>query len=81
MTADYDLDARDDNREYRNEHIVVRWEPALCIHAAFCVADLPAVFNARVRPWVNLEGAEPDEVARVVASCPSGAITYQRLDK
>jgi uncharacterized Fe-S cluster protein YjdI len=80
MANDSELTARDNNREYRNDHIVVTWEPALCIHAAICVQSLPAVFNARARPWVNLSAGDPDAIARVVAECPSGAIKYRLLD-
>ncbi len=81
MVSDNELNARDNNREYRNEHIVVTWEPALCIHAAVCVRTLPEVFNARARPWVNLDAGEPDDIALVVAACPSAAIKYHLLDE
>ncbi len=82
MTEQSELAGRDENyREYRNEHIVVTWEPSLCFHAAVCIHKLPAVFNARSRPWVNLDAGQPDEIARVVAACPSGAIKYELLDE
>lgn len=79
MVDDRELDARDNNREYRNEHIVVTWEPDFCIHAAACVRSLPLVFNARARPWVNLSGGDPAEIAEIVDACPSGALKYRLL--
>lgn len=67
-------------REYRNEQIVVYWEPKLCIHAGFCFRGLPAVFKPNDRPWVTLDGADADEVAQVVMACPTGALHFERLD-
>ena len=67
-------------KEYRNESIAVTWEPAFCAHTARCLRGAPAVFDTGRRPWIVLEGADPDHVARVVASCPTGALHFTRLD-
>jgi uncharacterized Fe-S cluster protein YjdI len=67
-------------REYRNERIVVRWEPRLCIHAGVCVRGLPEVFDPGARPWVAIDGATADRIAAVVAGCPTGALHAERLD-
>lgn len=67
-------------REYRNEQITVYWEPTLCIHAAECLRGLPQVFNVRLRPWVNVNAASADEIAAVVANCPTSALRFARLD-
>lgn len=73
-----DIKKRDEHTyEYRNQHIVVTWEARLCEHARECVTNLPNVFNSRARPWIKLSKAEPEEIARVVALCPSGAIKYE----
>ena len=32
-------------QEYRNDKIVVRYDPEICIHAGECVRGLPSVFN------------------------------------
>jgi hypothetical protein len=40
----------------------------------------PQVFDSMRRPWVDLEGADADEVAEVVMSCPTGALHFRRLD-
>jgi uncharacterized Fe-S cluster protein YjdI len=67
-------------REYRSDHIVIRWYPELCIHVANCLRQLPNVFDNEARPWVNVTGASADEIAQVINACPSGALRYDRLD-
>ncbi|MFN8473154.1 MAG: (4Fe-4S)-binding protein [Anaerolineae bacterium] len=67
-------------REYRNDKIVVYWKPELCIHSGVCVQGLPWVFRPRHLPWVAINAASPDQIAEVVGRCPSGALTYERLD-
>jgi uncharacterized Fe-S cluster protein YjdI len=37
--------------------------------------NLAAVFKPNERPWVILDGADADEIARVVMTCPTGATT------
>jgi uncharacterized Fe-S cluster protein YjdI/CDGSH-type Zn-finger protein len=72
--------ATDHEREYRTDQIVVRWEPQYCVHVANCIRGLPGVFNPRDRPWVHVDAASADEIARVVMTCPTGALHFERLD-
>ena len=67
-------------RSYSTDAIVVRFELSRCIHAAECVKGLPDVFDPQRRPWIEPEKAEPDEIAEVVSRCPTGALTFERLD-
>jgi len=69
-------------REYVGEQIAIGWEPKLCIHAAECVRGMPEVFDTQSRPWVTVENAfdRADELAGLIARCPSGALSYRRLD-
>jgi uncharacterized Fe-S cluster protein YjdI len=67
-------------RQYRNDQIVVFWEPKLCIHAGNCFRGLPAVFKPNERPWVTLDAATADQIAQVVMTCPTGALHFERLD-
>ena len=67
-------------REYRNERIAVRWEAPLCIHSRHCVVGAPEVFDPDARPWIDLDGADPDKLASVIARCPTGALHFERLD-
>jgi uncharacterized Fe-S cluster protein YjdI len=64
-------------KEYRNDDIIVRFDPALCQHSGNCVRGLRAVFDVRRRPWVDVDGATPDEIAAQVRRCPSGALSFE----
>ena len=70
----------DTKKEYEDDRIVVSWEPAYCIHAANCLSGLPDVFDARRRPWIELDHASADEIADVVMTCPTGALHFRRVD-
>jgi len=63
-------------KEYRNNDIVIYWYPELCTHPGICVRNLPDVFNPRKRPWINVNGASPEEIIRTIDLCPSGALRY-----
>jgi uncharacterized Fe-S cluster protein YjdI len=67
-------------RDYRTEHIAVHWDAGRCIHSHNCVRGLPKVFDPRRRPWVDLGAAGPDDIARTILRCPSGALHFTRLD-
>ena len=67
-------------REYSGEAIVIEYDAVRCIHEAECVRGLPAVFDQHRRPWIDPSQASATEVAEVVARCPTGALTFRRLD-
>jgi uncharacterized Fe-S cluster protein YjdI len=68
-------------QEYRNDKIVVRYDPEICIHAGECVRGLPSVFNVSKNPWIEVNGASATAVAEQVKRCPSSALTYELLKK
>jgi CDGSH-type Zn-finger protein/uncharacterized Fe-S cluster protein YjdI len=65
---------------YPGEAATVTWNQRRCIHAAECVRGLPAVFDTSKKPWVEPDGAGLDELAAVVARCPTGALKLVRGD-
>ncbi len=67
-------------RTYETDSIRVHWNSALCIHTAICLKALPQVFDVNRSPWVRIDAANADEVAAAVERCPTGALTYERLD-
>ena len=67
-------------RQYVGDGIVVYWDSQRCFHSERCTSGLPTVFDRAQRPWVQLAGADPDEVAAVIDTCPSGALSYSRTD-
>jgi uncharacterized Fe-S cluster protein YjdI len=67
-------------REYARPEIRVQWYASRCIHSAACIRALPAVFDPRRRPWIDLEAADADAIADAVTRCPTGALRYERTD-
>lgn len=67
-------------QEYKNARIIVRFDPKVCTHSANCIRGLHAVFDVHARPWVNVDAASADEIAAQIDKCPSGALTYVRLE-
>ena len=67
-------------KAYRGRELVVYFDPRLCIHAGECVRGLPQVFDRGAKPWIRADAADVDEVAAVVARCPTGALHVDRLD-
>jgi uncharacterized Fe-S cluster protein YjdI/predicted GNAT family acetyltransferase len=64
-------------REYCSDHIVIRFYPSRCTHAAECVRGLPDVFKPGRKPWIVAHNGTPDEIAEVIRRCPSGALEYE----
>ncbi len=65
----------------RGKRITIAFEAKRCIHARHCVLETPEVFLANVQgPWIHPDEAPIDRLVHVARSCPSGAITYERLD-
>lgn len=67
-------------RDYATAEIEVHWDSERCIHTGWCSQALIESFNPEQRPWIQLDGAELDKIVAVVEKCPSGALTYTRLD-
>ena len=67
-------------RQYVGDGIVVHWDSERCVHSERCTSGLPTVFDRERRPWVQLVDASPDDVAAVIDTCPSGALSYSRTD-
>ncbi|MSQ10622.1 MAG: hypothetical protein EXR52_06400 [Dehalococcoidia bacterium] len=59
---------------YERDDLTVTYNAARCIHAAACVRGLPAVFDTRMRPWINLDLGTADEIVAIVRRCRSGAL-------
>jgi CDGSH-type Zn-finger protein/uncharacterized Fe-S cluster protein YjdI len=69
------------DNEAATEDLVLRFDGEKCIHSRQCVLNAPEVFLANVEgPWLHPEKASVEHLVHVARTCPSGAITYQRLD-
>ena len=66
-------------QEYKkSDKVVVRYDPAICIHA---VRGLPSVFSLSRKPWIDVNAATAAEINEQVKRCPSGALSYELLEK
>ena len=63
---------------YEAPGITVTFDPAVCKHSGVCLRGLHAVFDIRRKRWIQADAASPDEVAKQVSLCPSGALQYRR---
>jgi uncharacterized Fe-S cluster protein YjdI/CDGSH-type Zn-finger protein len=68
-------------RDYETDRIRVRWDSTRCLHTARCIRRAPDVFDSSRRPWVQLDGADPEDVADAVRRCPTGALAFEWLDR
>ena len=63
------------------QKLELSFETKRCIHARFCVTGAPNVFLANVKgPWIHPDAMEVERMVEVAHACPSGAISYHRLD-
>jgi uncharacterized Fe-S cluster protein YjdI len=63
---------------YESSELTVTFDPRVCTHSGTCVRGLPAVFDAKRKPWVEMGGATADAIAEQVGRCPSGALRAVR---
>jgi uncharacterized Fe-S cluster protein YjdI len=68
---------KDQIQEYKNDTVIVRFDPRICIHSAVCVGGLASVFDVAKRPWINVEGASAEAIVEQIKQCPSGALSYE----
>ncbi len=67
-------------RTYAGRDIEVSFDMSKCIHARNCFLKLPHVFDPAKRPWVQPDNAPAEEIAAMIRTCPSGALTFTRHD-
>ena len=63
-------------QEHKNEKLLVRYDPAICIHAGECIRGLPSVFSLSRKPWIDVNGASAAAIVEQVKRCPSGALNF-----
>ena len=71
----------DKKESYKGKSIIIHDNRGICSHAGFCTANLPAVFRMGVEPWIDPDGADAQDIKRVIRMCPSGALSYSENDK
>ena len=66
---------------YNRPEIQIRDNRGVCSHAAYCTSDLPTVWRTGVEPWIDPNGAEPNEIVSIIRRCPSGALSYTQNER
>ncbi|GAV21231.1 iron-binding zinc finger CDGSH type [Mariprofundus micogutta] len=65
-------------QKYEGKETTVFFDAARCIHAGHCVHGLPDVFRANAKgPWINPDACDAETLAKLIESCPSGALRYE----
>ncbi len=63
------------------QRIVIHFEPVRCVHSRNCVLGNPKVFVPNAEgEWLHPDAASAEEIEAIVRSCPSGALTFERID-
>ncbi len=68
------------DKPYAGTAITITYNARRCIHAAYCVDHLNAVFDPQKHPWIDATSASKEEISEVIHHCPSGALHYIRPD-
>ncbi len=63
-------------KEYANKDIIVYWHPKQCSHSGKCLQGLPLVFKLDQTPWIDINAAQPEDIIKIIDTCPTGALKY-----
>ena len=66
----------DKREDYVAKEITVHDNRGICAHAGRCTDGLKEVFRLRQEPFVLVTAALADQIATVIDTCPSGALSY-----
>ena len=70
-------DRTSDKREnYVGEAIAIHDNRGMCAHAGRCTDGLKEVFRLKQEPFVEAHAASAEQIAAVINTCPSGALSY-----
>ena len=61
---------------FRAPGITIFDDRSICAHIGNCSDNLAQVFKLGVEPWIRPNEATPEAIARVIDTCPSGALSY-----
>lgn len=64
-------------RKYTGEKVDVYFNLSVCTYSGNCVRGNHAIFDTKRKPWILPDADSPEEVARVIHTCPSGALKYR----
>lgn len=62
--------------DYEGQAISIHDNRGVCSHIGHCTGNLPTVFRMGIEPWIDPDGAKPEDIGRIIRMCPSGALSY-----
>lgn len=76
--SDIKKDDRTPNKKenYSSGEIIVSDNRGTCAHAGYCTNGLPSVFRQKEEPFVEPAADLPENIAKVINQCPSGALRF-----
>lgn len=63
-------------RKYSSENIDIFYNKDMCTHSGKCVHGNKDVFEVGRKPWIIPVDETAENDAKIVESCPSGALKY-----
>lgn len=67
--------------DYKGKALTIHDNRGACSHRGYCTDNAPKVFLIETEPWIDPDGMQVDHVAKVIETCPSGALSYTREGK
>lgn len=67
-------------RKYVGKDIDIYYNKDVCAHIGNCVRGNSEVFEVGRRPWILADNGTADDDARVINTCPTGALKFIRKD-
>lgn len=64
---------------YTGKSVEITYDRDRCIHAAECTRGSAALFDVANEPWCSPDAVDLETAMKVVARCPSGALTARTL--
>jgi CDGSH-type Zn-finger protein len=61
---------------WQGDGIAIYDDRSFCAHIGNCTDNLASVFKLRQEPWIDPKGATAEAIATLIATCPSGALSY-----
>jgi CDGSH-type Zn-finger protein len=66
----------DETIAHKGREITIHDNRGICASAGVCSRHLPTVYRSSADPWVDPNGAKPEDIAAVSRLCPSGALYH-----
>ena len=66
----------DKREDYVAEKITIHDNRGICAHAGRCTDGLKDVFRLKQEPFILATAASAEQIAAVIDTCPSGALSY-----